>query len=106
MFLLEILPVHQILKKEWQSLGLSNDDCPHLFVNKAIDIRCFGCARSSCALAGRTEGGEVDIAPCAEPGCNGKMRLSRVSKGFLVSCNKQGCKSTWWLPKRGISSGK
>ena len=74
-------------------------------MKQCIFCRCFGCARSSCPLSGRTEGGDIDIAPCAEHGCMGKMKLSKLNKGYVVSCNKTGCKASWWLPKRGIISG-
>eukprot|EP01041_Mallomonas_annulata_P002383 gene2383-4627_t len=67
----------------------------------AMDFRCFNCAHS-CPLAGRTAGGDIPIAPCAAPGCEGIIRIKRLEKGIVGSCSAYpACpsKNSWWLPK-------
>jgi len=68
------------------------------------EFRCFACQHPTCALAGGTAGGDVEVFVC--PFCaagDGKVCLRKNSRGFVLSCNKyaQGdrCPYTIWLPK-------
>ena len=95
--------------------------CPKCFSDPPLDhggsrsageFRCFSCQHATCALAGGTPGGDVEIYPC--PFCNpgggraradntGKVIVKKTSRGYyMMSCNKYGqerCPYTIWLPK-------
>eukprot|EP01039_Chlorochromonas_danica_P004386 gene4386-4807_t len=66
--------------------------------NLLQDFRCFNCAREDCALASRVASAEVELAACWLC-ANGRLKLRKSPKGFLVGCSMQACKATWWLPK-------
>jgi DNA topoisomerase III len=82
-----------------------NPPAPPLAEDGVSEFRCFNCAHTTCTLAGRMEGAEVDIAPCADRACSGKMRITKNQRGYVIACNRQGCsRSIWWLPQRSIKS--
>eukprot|EP01038_Epipyxis_sp_PR26KG_P005415 gene5415-7503_t len=101
---------------QFQVLIVSNEGkehtvCPHCFTNIPAppvgieggnEFRCFQCAKEGCELAGRVNGGDVDIAPCPSASCSGWYRLKKNPKGFMFSCSlfPNTCKqSGWWIPK-------
>lgn len=85
------------------------------------DFQCFACTHPSCALAGGTKGGDIEVYPCpfclstTPPGRGGggvgKVTLRKNSRGYILSCSNyvstQGrgerCQYTVWLPKAASS---
>ncbi len=65
--------------------------------------RCFSCASEKCELSGRVAGSEVDVAPCVEGACTGKMRVKRTgprnAPSYMLFCSVPTCKAVWWMPK-------
>lgn len=72
---------------------------------------CFSCTHPTCALAGGTRGGDVEVFSCPfcrEGGHNrGKVSLRKNSRGYILSCSnysaREKCKFTIWLPKASRS---
>ncbi len=67
---------------------------------------CYTCAHSTCTLATRVLGSDVDICSCSDPLCTGTMRVKKIANGkYMVSCTRNdksgnGCnKKPWWVPK-------
>lgn len=101
----------------YQVLNIHNPDtnkdhtiCPSCFSDppqvplsdgSLSDFRCLSCAHASCALAGRTQGSEVNIAPCYEQNCQGFMKLKKTKGGgYMIACaSSRNCNRVWWFPK-------
>ena len=68
---------------------------------------CFSCSHPTCALAGGTQGGDVEVFAC--PFCKeknvpgGKVALKKNTRGYVLSCSnyaaRQRCGFTIWLPR-------
>jgi DNA topoisomerase-3 len=90
--------------------------CPKCFTDSPQDhggnpnageFRCFTCTHPTCALAGGTRGGDVEIFAC--PFCreqgnqSGKVTLRKNSRSYVLSCSnyssRSKCAYTIWLPK-------
>lgn len=99
----------QVLTVRNRDTGKDHTVCPYCFGNPpapplalegATDFRCFSCANEDCALASRTAGANIDVAPCPDRQCRGHMRLKKTGKGILMaSCSTPNCKAVWWVPK-------
>lgn len=70
------------------------------------DFRCFNCTHPTCALAGGTAGGDVEVFSCPfcrEQNQSGKVVLRKNSRGFVLSCSnyssRNRCAYTIWLPR-------
>lgn len=100
----------QVLSVHNAGTNKTHTICPQCFSNTPpppegiegiAEFRCFSCAKEGCPLALRlSRGSDADIAKCADSKCkDGKMRLKRNPKGFLLSCTNAACKSVWFFPK-------
>jgi DNA topoisomerase-3 len=73
------------------------------------NFACFSCTHPTCALAGGTRGGDVEVFSC--PFCRelgiqgGNVLLRKNSRGYVLSCSnyssRNKCSFTIWLPKAG-----
>eukprot|EP00536_Pseudo-nitzschia_multiseries_P005597 jgi/Psemu1/323958/estExt_fgenesh1_pg.C_1070017 len=77
----------------------------------ATNHPCFSCSHPTCALAGGTQGGDVEVFAC--PFCReknitgGKVTLRKNTRGYVLSCSnysaRQRCSYTIWLPRASQS---
>ena len=69
---------------------------------------CFSCCHPTCALAGGTQGGDIEAFAC--PFCReknisggGKVTLRKNTRGYVLSCSNYSaqhrCGYTIWLPR-------
>ena len=69
---------------------------------------CFSCSHPTCALAGGTQGGDIEAFAC--PFCKeknipggGKVTLRKNTRGYVLSCSNYAaqhrCGYTIWLPR-------
>ncbi|KAL3919853.1 MAG: hypothetical protein SGILL_003543 [Bacillariaceae sp.] len=85
------------------------NDPPQEHGGSSSDFRCFECCHPTCALAGGTRGGDVEVFGC--PFCRelgiqgGKVLLKKNSRGtYMLSCSnynnsRNKCSFTIWLPR-------
>jgi len=76
--------------------------------NSNSNFPCFSCSHPTCALAGGTQGGDIEVFAC--PFCRdrnvpggGKVTLRKNTRGYVLSCSNYSaqhrCSFTIWLPR-------
>ena len=76
------------------------------------NLPCFSCSHPTCALAGGTQGGDIEVFAC--PFCRdknvpggGKVCLRKNTRGYVLSCSnysaRERCNYTIWLPRASRS---
>jgi len=76
--------------------------------NRNSNMPCFSCSHPTCALAGGTQGGDIEVFAC--PFCRdknvpggGKVTLRKNTRGYVLSCSNYSsqhrCSYTIWLPR-------
>lgn len=75
-----------------------------------VNHPCFQCSHPTCALAGGTQGGDVEVFACPfcrERNTEGKVTLRKNTRGYVLSCSnysgRERCSYTIWLPRAARS---